>query len=471
MMMHTKYLKLFFAACAQLALAACSNNLADAPSVVTPHSQASQEVPVLFGTSSNGVTRAEITGADAADLLGSQFVVSGYKGSSTAPVGSIVFDNFVVNYYANTANTTESNSCDWEYVGQDRIKHAIDNGVTQQAVKYWDYTQPQYDFIAWSAGHVQPVYEEPEDGVEAGTVYVSSIDAASATGEAGAAYTFKGSASDLQNCYVADLVTVKKASYGLPVTIEFRSLGVKVRIGIFETIPGYSVKDVKFYTAPDQALPDDADMGRLFSVGGTQIFAAGSYTVYYPTVDQPDDPDNNVAHIKFDGTTDDLKVIDFGALNYTDAEDGEWTPGSVFLGRTSTAASMAGDAENNYYTWYLPNETGTNLYLRVDFTLENIDGTGETIEVKGATAYVPGIYTQWRPGYAYTYLFKISDKTNGHTGEYDPTNPDDPSNSDPAGLYPITFDAVVVDDEESTQETITIVATPSETYPVENENE
>ena len=138
--MHTKYLKLFFAACAQLALAACSNNLADAPSVVTPHSQASQEVPVLFGSSSNGVTRAEITGADAADLLGSQFVVSGYKGSSTALVGSVVFDNVVVNYYANTANTTESNSCDWEYVGQERIKHAIDNGVTQQAVKYWDYT-------------------------------------------------------------------------------------------------------------------------------------------------------------------------------------------------------------------------------------------------------------------------------------------------------------------------------------------
>ena len=188
-------------------------------------------------------------------------------------------------------------------------------------------------------------------------------------------------------------------------------------------------------------------------------------------MDRPDDPDNNVAHIRYDVAFGNSNVVDFGSLNYTTAEDGEKTVGAVFLGRSSATASMAGDAENNYYTWYLPNETGTNLYLRVDFTLENIDGTGETIEVRGATAYVPGIYTQWRPGYAYTYLFKISDKTNGHTGEYDPTNPDDPSNSDPAGLYPITFDAVVVDDEESTQETITIVATPSETYPVENENE
>ena len=65
--------------------------------------------------------------------------------------------------------------------------------------------------------------------------------------------------------------------------------------------------------------------------------------------------------------------------------------------------------------------------------------------------------------FAYTYLFKISDKTNGRTGLYDPTQSDDATiNSDPAGLYPITFDAVVVNAEEDmTQETITTVMTPS----------
>ena len=150
-------------------------------------------------------------------------------------------------------------------------------------------------------------------------------------------------------------------------------------------------------------------------------------------------------------------------MNYTIAEDGEKTAGKVFLGRTSNTATYAGEAEGNYYTQYLPNESGTNLNLRVDYTLESIDGSGETIVVKGATAQVPSIYTQWKAGYAYTYLFKISDKTNGHTGVYDPTKPDDTTvNSDPAGLYPITFDAVVVNDEEdATQETITTVSTPS----------
>ena len=169
------------------------------------------------------------------------------------------------------------------------------------------------------------------------------------------------------------------------------------------------------------------------------------------------------AHISFAGEGDQTTLVEFGNLAYTIAEDGEKTEGSVFLGRSSNTASMAGEAEGNYYTQYLPNERGTNLNLRVNYTLESIDGSGETIEVKGATAQVPSIYTQWKAGYAYTYLFKISDKTNGYTGYYDPTNPDNVEiNSDPAGLYPITFDAVVVNDEQdATQETITLVSTPS----------
>jgi len=463
MKMHMKYKSLFFAACAMFAFAACSDNLADAPSVVTPPSQENPEIPILFGPSSGGITRSEFTGAAAADLLGSKFVVSGYKGKATAPMGSIVYDNYVVKYYVNTANTTESNSRNWEYVGQDRIKHAIDNGVTQQSIKYWDYTKDQYDFIAWSTGKVRAIYEEPSGGIPSGNVLVSAITPSTATGADGVAYTFKGRAADLEGCYVADLVTVKKINYGSPVTIKFRSLGSKVRIGIYETVPGYSVKNVEFYDAADKKLPTDPSVPRLFTTTANQIFTAGTYTVYYPTVDKPNNPDNNQAHIKFDGTTGNSKIVDFGPLNYTIAEDGEHTSGKAFLGRTSNTASMAGEAEGNYYTQYLPNESGTNLNLRVNYTLESVDGTGETIYVQGATAQVPSIYTQWKAGTAYTYLFKISDKTNGHTGVYDPTKPDNTTvNKDPAGLYPITFDAVVVNTEEdATQETITLVSTPS----------
>lgn len=454
-----------FAAVALVALASCSSDelVGDpSPTVVTdPNPEAPSAI--LFSSASKSITRADFTGADAAKLLGNKFVVSAKKGSTTATNGSITFDNYVVEYAENTAHTTESNTTNWEYVGKGRIKHAIDHGITSQTIKYWDYSQPQYDFIAWSTGSKTAIYE---GAPAAGQVLVSDINPnATATG----AYTFTGSAADLSQCYIADLVTVKKADYGdKPVTFSFRQLGTKVRIGIYETIPGYSVKDVEFYSA---AASNDAsaDAAKLFTTVANNIYTEGTYTVSFPTVDKsstdPEFANNNQAHVTFEPKTGVTQstVVDWGGLNYTIAEEGE-NKGTKFLGRSSNTASYAGNAADNYYVTYLPNETGTNLNLRINYTLEAIDGGGEEIKVKGATAQVPLIYTQWKPGYAYTYLFKISDKTNGYTGVYDPTNPDDTSvNSDPAGLYPITFDAVVVnaEDGDKTQETITTVSTPS----------
>lgn len=67
--------------------------------------------------------------------------------------------------------------------------------------------------------------------------------------------------------------------------------------------------------------------------------------------------------------------------------------------------------------------------------------------MKGATATVPAEYTEWKSGYAYTYIFKISQDTNGSTG------------GTSTGLTAISFDAVVVDDEANgLQETITTVS-------------
>lgn len=216
--------------------------------------------------------------------------------------------------------------------------------------------------------------------------------------------------------------------YGAVKNFEVLGPNPKVRVAIYETIPGYSVKNVRFYTSTTTNTTQD------------------NFTMFAIT-------SNN-----YQST-----IFNFGPLNYTIAEDGEKF-GTEFLGRTSATASFAGDAATNYYVIYLPNEGGTNLNLRVDYTLESIDGSGEEIFVKNSKAQVPSIYTTWKPGFAYTYLFKISDKTNGRTGVYDPTQADDATiNSDPAGLYPITFDALVVnaEDNDATQETITTIATPS----------
>lgn len=90
------------------------------------------------------------------------------------------------------------------------------------------------------------------------------------------------------------------------------------------------------------------------------------------------------------------------------------------------------------------------ILIKCDYTLSDLN-TGETIKVTGATAAIPAAFSKWEANTRYTYLFKISDNTNGTTG--DPTNPEDP-----AGLFPITFAAVVKDVEQGTT---TTVATPS----------
>lgn len=457
-------------------MAACANE-DDLTIQSPPVEDETTEVPILFTSSSNNFTRANIEGAAAADSLGKKFVVSGYKGSQTTwndASNKIVFDNYLVEYKENTAHTTESNKANWEYVGKTPIDHAKANGIVAQTIKYWDYTMDQYDFFAWSTGKHDPIYSGTPGTNQ---VLVSTIDYKNAKTKA---YTFSGKAEDLRDCYISDLVTVNRTNspaagygeveqgYGKTVTLKFRQLGTKVRIALYETIPGYSVKNVQFYSA---AASNDASAAaaKLFTTAANEIYTEGTYTVFFPTIDTPADVDNNQAHISFSpnisGGTDITQktTIDWGALEYTMAELGESSKEKIYLGRSSNTASFAGDAATNYYVTYLPNQNGTNLNLRVNYTLESIDGSKEEINVKGATAQVPLIYTQWKPGYAYTYLFKISDKTNGFTGAYDPTTPDAATvDSNPAGLYPITFDAIVVNSEEDkSQETITTVSAPS----------
>jgi len=110
------------------------------------------EGAISFDLNTPNVTRGNKTGAEAAEELNSAFVVEGTKGS-TSIATTVVFDNYNVQYTANTANTTTSNTENWEYVNLDvnplaSIYHEGD----KQTIKYWDYSQAQYDFIAYSLG-------------------------------------------------------------------------------------------------------------------------------------------------------------------------------------------------------------------------------------------------------------------------------------------------------------------------------
>ena len=430
-------IKYCFIATALVALASCSDDNFVGNNTPDLHGENGSGTAIVFNSGAKGTTRADHVGADAASLLNKNFVVEGIKTVGGSVIE--VFDNYNVNWKENTADKTLSNTANWEYVGQDILTGKTN--IQSQTIKYWDYAASKYDFWAYSLG--------------GGSATVSSLahDATLTT----AAYTFSGSASDLSKVYISDLVTAYNPTVdGLPafqqqVNLTFRALVAKIRVGLYETIPGYSVKNVLFYPAADGT---QAATVALYAAS-TELPSTGTSTVCFPTVGSAnkDNSDYNKAHITFDGSGTKSANQTYGTLSYGAKEGYEKTTGSIWLARNSAQPTWGVETGNTAgdYSIVLPNESGSVLTLKVDYTLESTDGSGEEITIHGATAVIPSQYTQWKSNYAYTYIFKISDNTNGKT---DATN-------GPEGLYPITFDAVVIDSQENSQETITTVATPS----------
>lgn len=434
--------KFFIAAASTLALASCSSD--DFLGEIQGNEQNGATTTINFGGDTGKITRASSTGKTAADLLENNFVVVGFKGNKTDAANNenYAFDHYNVNFNESSANSTLSNLKGWEYVNQDMTvngagKSLAQSGATQQTIKYWDHSCASYDFLAFSMGKKGSAPKE--------YATPSSVDKANL---ATAAYTLTGDVNTLSECYISDMKTAveKENDYGKPVELSFRHLASKVRMALFETIPGYVVSDVKFYA--DATGTTNSEEGTLFG----KFNNSGTLTVYFPTtgIVNKDKKDYNKAHVKFTATTAagetaTLSSKGFGAVKYGNQDEGTIREGSTYLSQNAAKPSYCGAKDKDYYQNVLPSEGAASaITLRIDYKLTSVDGSKETINVKGATATVPAEYTEWKSGYAYTYIFKISQDTNGSTG------------GTSTGLTAISFDAVVVDDEANGfQETIT----------------
>lgn len=425
-----------------MALASCSESDFVGEEVQKPRENQKE---IVFVSGTKGLSRANHVGADAAALLNNRFIVEGTKGTGSVAT-SVVYDNYKVEWMANSANISASNTADWDYVGLTPYELSDISG--EQEIKYWDYSSPQYDFIAYSLGTASPQYSGADDDSK---VKVTKIDPVTATNNSVGAYTMRGVTDELSKVYIADLVTVKQANYGAGVNLSFRKLAAKIRLAIYETIPGYSVRDVEFYT--DGATPAANAAGTNFALysAAEDFISKGTFMVYFPTVNSPLNTDNNKAHVALDPTGATRSTFGtWGALDYRNAKTLEGATAN-YLGETSATATYAGSTPEKRYFNVLPNEVASAYTLRVNYTLVANDASGEVIKVWGANAVIPAAYTQWKSNYAYTYIFKISDKTNGSTEQLGGAE----------GLQAITFDAVVIDSEEFTGESVNNVCTPS----------
>ena len=527
-----KYLTLL--AAASVALVGCTNdNFIGVTNVETPEGQ----VAIDFGSSTQAKTRADH--AESAELLGGKFYIFGQKTSGGTT--STIFDNYLLEYTEGTAGTTESNTADWEYVGKTSLKGAY------QDIKYWDYSASEYNFVAVAGLGTNETIKNTEDGMR---IEVTDANA-------------------LTNIYVADRITATPTAqaatastpatvpYNQTVTFQFRRLGAQMRIGFYETVPGYAIKDLVFYYIGAPSGSKTVGVGGAFP-------ASGKFTVTY-------DDATNAAVTSFAGATNTLAFSNtFGELDYTSvsaekagqatkyiAADGSISDTEVkaFLGSSASEATFGKgsytiDGTSGVTSDYKPilpyEQNSLKMQMRVDYTLVALDGSGEEIHVRDAYVSVPAKYLKWKPNYSYTYIFKISDRSNGYTGEggggevtigpgrdpdpdngggdndpsdvdgdgeinppyvpdpdsddpndvipnpdaplvpnpdypdqpdapngdqgdpsnpvptpEDPNNPGNPDPENPAELFPITFDAIIIDEVEDNQETITEFTTPS----------
>lgn len=454
-----KKLHYFLFAAAALTIVSC----ADEDSMGAGDSMAKSQA-INFGFNVPNMLRGDLeyAGSKAAEKLENEFVVFGTKHVSAAEDGTddndqVVYKNYKVVYSENTAGTTASNTANWEYVGQTPYADAkVSPAATgTQTIKYWDYSAANgYTFTAFAG----------KKELEAGNITIKKITEGEGTtpSKFDKGYSLTANASaNLDNVYYSDRVEVAKKNYGEPVVLTFRNFGARVRVGFYSTVKGYNVQINKFYYDNDAkaAVTKYAEM----TDKNTTNFAAALQNVNSKTTSTT----GNTITVKYNA--DDADINRPTVTNTTVDYNYTLTLGKGVV-NTNLASSSAEPTWDNggAYTTVFPNEACTQpMLIRCDYTLTSTDGSGETIEVKNARVVVPVQYMQWKPNFAYTYIFKISDKTNGTTGNMpdnpdDPTTPDDPSKpNDPEGLHPITFDAVVVDATTGNQETISSIATNS----------
>lgn len=372
--------KYVFLAASALTLASCSSDdfLGDTQGS-TPTSANSA---INFSGNAGKITRATSNEGTPEKMLDYQFKVYGVKKMSKN--GGDKFEPSFTNYFVwyDKAKNTTSNTKGWEYVGN---KKAGNEDVTygsgnvklekDQYIKYWDYAAEEYHFVAGS-----PIsaftYNKNADINTVGM----KIPSATITGLAGHININKTeTALKTDPVYVATPIVVKKEKYQKPVTFEFNRQQAMVRVGIYETIPGYSITEINFYDADGKVQSITEADGKESK--GTNIILTSSTENYFVG------GSNVEGTITYDwtGTTPSYTYV-YTGTGLTKSPN--WYAGKLgTLATTPTAVvtdlyGTDGDMSKNGYFTVIPTPSATTaapILIKCDYTLNADDYSGETI--------------------------------------------------------------------------------------------
>jgi hypothetical protein len=342
-----------------LGLTSCSGSSDDDLQESQPETN-SDMVAITFNGS--GGAETAVTRADGMPLSekATTFTVWGYKnmsyGAGVYGETQTVFPGYVVNWTSNSAGTTTSNSSGWEYV------------APNQTIKFWDWSAKAYRFFAvtgWTG-------EEALD-------FTKTENADKTYGTSGTntySVSMLANTADIKdNLYFSRLwystgnpTNYPDKQFGKPVTLEFVKPYARVRFIYTYVYPreGITLSGQKFRPSVDVGAAEENKV---------KIPRKGVVTVTYPLSGADKESYSMVADadksIRLEAFTE-----DFDPENDT---------------------KIYSTCDKGWYT-VIPNTSQESYTLTV-----SING-GEPKH-----AVVPAEYMKWKPGYSYTYIFKITD--------------------------------------------------------------
>lgn len=254
-----------------LCLFSCAGSGQEEPDVPTQPEEP-KGVSISFGGNSGTWQDAPTTRANketGLETISKTFKVWGYKttgGNYTSGFDQSqnVMDAYTVNWTQQTANTTSSNTADWEYVG-----------IANQTIKYWDYSATSYRFFAYSiptaAGNSSaPSFQEPTS-IEGSTAKYASFSIP---------FTYNKDATAVTTPYISDLwlsdnQNFENRKYGACVKLTFAPIITKVRFKFnYQAESLVSITNISFRNVNDVPSPTSGNIIITYPITGMDTQAS-----------------------------------------------------------------------------------------------------------------------------------------------------------------------------------------------------
>ena len=342
-----------------LCLLSCSSSEQDNPVIPEP-----QYGSISFGGNSGSWQDAPISraGETGLETIATSFRVWGYKNTEGNKTDGFTNPQNVMNgYIVNWKQPKTGETGSWEYTGieNDELK-------TTQTIKFWDYSATSYRYFAFSPANAKVTTTLlSEDGSTANNLNTATQTSFSIP------FEYKEDATSSTTPYISDLwlsdnQNFENRKYGECVKLTFAPIIAKVRFKFnYLKDTKISITDIVFKNINDAPSPIKGNIIVSYPITGTGTKA--SYKWETPET----------------GTGTGTELIKFTIPYEEDAD----------LNHQATERKK----------WYYVPPLGDSDTPQGAYIIT------ATIDGKKSTATIPAEYMQWKAGYQYTYIFKITE--------------------------------------------------------------